>query len=339
MEGEQSMTDEPVLTDEEKGALLEGMSTGEVEVHSSNGPQYAEVRAFEIGPRSRIVSNSYPRLIGLNGQLASRLGKQVEQMLNAPTDISSKGVTNCTCNEFLEAQSGLSLVVEFTAEPLHGTALIHAGAPMIGHLVETFFGGDGNDSSHQADTFFTSGEINVARLFANALLSAMQDIWEPITRIEPQLKGAHQATDVIEGIDSGDSVIVCDFEITIAERREDFRIVWPLATLAPLVPVFEGQKRERDAAEDARWEKTLRAGVVDSVIDVSTTVGHTGMTLGEVAELSPGDVITIGNPQRGMLLASKVAVIEGRFGVHDGRYAIEASKWLGHAASAAAASR
>ena len=327
------MTDEPVLTEEEKGALLEGMSTGEVEVHSSNGPQYAEVRDFEIGQRSRIVSNSYPRLINANSQLASRFSKQVEQMLNAPTEVSSRGVSNCTYNEFLEAHSGLSLVIEFTAEPLQGTAIFHAGAPMIGHLVETFFGGDGNDSPHQADTFFTTGEVNVARLFANGLLAAMKEIWTPLAEIEPVQTGVHQATDAIEGVDSGDTVIVCDFDITIAERQDEFRIVWPLGTVAPLVPVFEGQKRERDAAEDARWEKALRAGVVDSVVDVATTVGHTGMTLGEIAELTPGDVITISNPQRGTLLASKVAVIEGRFGVHDGRYAIETGNWLEPGAS------
>ncbi len=333
------MTDEPVLTDEEKGALLDGMSSGEIEVHSSNGPQYAEVREFEIGPRSRIVSNSYPRLLGVNAQLASRLGKQVEQMLNAPTEIASMGVTNCTFNEFLEANSGLSLVIEFTAEPLQGTALIHAGAPMIGHLVETFFGGDGNDSPHEADTFFTAGEINVGRLFASSLLAAMKDVWAPLAAIEPALTSVHQATDVIEGIDSGDSVIVCNFDITVGERQEDFRILWPLSTVAPLVPVFEGQKRERDAAEDARWEKALRSGVIDSVIDIATTVGHTGMTLGEVAELSPGDVITISNPQHGMLLASKVAVIEGRFGVHDGHYAIETGNWLEPGASTDAPAR
>ena len=53
------MTD-PVLTDDEKGALLEGMSSGEVEVHSNRGPTYASVTDFEIGPRSRITTNSYP---------------------------------------------------------------------------------------------------------------------------------------------------------------------------------------------------------------------------------------------------------------------------------------
>ncbi len=45
------MTD-PVLTEDEKGALLEGMSSGEIEVHSTKGPTYAEVTEFEIGPRS-----------------------------------------------------------------------------------------------------------------------------------------------------------------------------------------------------------------------------------------------------------------------------------------------
>jgi len=333
------MTDQPVLTDEEKGALLDGMSSGEIEVHSSNGPQYAEVREYEIGKRSRIVSNSYPRLLAVNSQLASRLGKQVEQMLNIPTEVSSVGITNCTYNEFIEAHSGLSLAIEFTAQPLQGAALIHTSAPMIGHLVETFFGGDGNDSSHEANTFFTTGEINVARLFANTLLSVMQELWAPLSAVEMTQTSAHQATDVIEGIESGDTVIVSEFEITIAERPEQFRIVWPLSTVAPLVPVFEGQKRERDAAEDARWGKALSTRIVDTVVGISTTVGHTGMTLGQVAELSPGDVITISNPQRGTLLAGEVAVIEGRFGIHDGRYAIEAGRWLGHEAAANGAAR
>ena len=68
---------DPVLTDEEKGALLDGMSSGEVEVHSTSGKTYAGVKPFEVGPRSRIVTNSYPRLQGLNRQFASRADKAI----------------------------------------------------------------------------------------------------------------------------------------------------------------------------------------------------------------------------------------------------------------------
>ena len=52
------------------------------------------------------------------------------------------------------------------------------------------------------------------------------------------------------------------------------------------------------------------------------------MTLGEVAELSPGDIIDISNPQFGRVFARHVPILAGRFGIHDGRYAMEATNWL-----------
>ena len=34
-----------------------------------------------------------------------------------------------------------------------------------------------------------------------------------------------------------------------------FELLLPMSMLSSLLPVFEGQKGERDAAEDARWER------------------------------------------------------------------------------------
>ena len=52
------------------------------------------------------------------------------------------------------------------------------------------------------------------------------------------------------------------------------------------------------------------------------------MSLRDVAKLEAGDIIPITNPQRGTVYAASVAVMDGRFGVHDGRYAIEARRWI-----------
>ena len=94
---------EPVLTDEEKGALLEGMSSGEVEVHSNRGPTYATVKPFEIGSRARISTNSYPRLQTLNRQFASRMGKQTETLLNAEATINPVGVRTISYSDSCDA--------------------------------------------------------------------------------------------------------------------------------------------------------------------------------------------------------------------------------------------
>jgi flagellar motor switch protein FliM len=99
-------------------------------------------------------------------------------------------------------------------------------------------------------------------------------------------------------------------------------------TVASLLPVFDGQKRDRDAAEDARWEHSLRSRVTDSIVRISSDVGQTRMTLRAVADLEPGDVINIGSPQKGTVFAQEVPILTGRFGVHEGHYAIEALNWL-----------
>ncbi len=321
------MTD-PVLTDDEKGALLEGISNGEVEVHSNKGPTYAEVNAFVIGPRSRLSTNSYPRLQGLNRQFAGRMSKQVELLLNADSTVTFNNIITCTYSHACEQYDGLSLIVEFAPKPLDGPALITLDATTVGNLVETFYGGLGNEPARQDAEFFTPGEISVAALFGEAALVVIGDVWAPLAKFEPELIATHLGSGVIDGIDGGDTVIRCEFTLEFGGSDQTFHVLWPLPTVASLLPVFEGQKRDRDTAEDSRWERSLRARVTDSIVRISSDVGRTRMTLGAVADLAPGDVINIGDPQQGTVSARNVPILAGRFGVHDGHYAVETTNWL-----------
>ncbi|MDJ0709929.1 MAG: FliM/FliN family flagellar motor switch protein [Woeseiaceae bacterium] len=327
---------DPVLTDEEKGALLDGMSSGEVEVHTTSGKSYAEVKPFDVGPRSRIVTNSYPRLQSLNRQFASRGQKVVEQLLNIECTVNFNHVANMTFSEFAEIGEGLSLLLEFDMKPLDGVALMNLNAALVEILVETFYGGVGNEPAREGAEFFTPGETNVARLFGSAVMSVIAEVWQPMIDVKPEFDTGHLSSGVIDCIDGGDSIICTEFDLQVGDKEQHFHLLWPVTTVAPLVPVFDGQKRERDAAEDARWQRALRGRVIDAVINVASHVGQTKMTLKDVAELVPGDVIMIGNPQRGTVHAQRVPVLEGRFGVHDGRYAIETRGWLENDPAAAA---
>ena len=322
------MTDK-VLTDDEKDALLDGVATGEVEVQSTAGPIYAEVKPFEIAERSRLVSNSFPRLQRLNQRVASRVSKLTEQLVSAETEIRPSGIDTCQYGEYCERTSGLSLIVEFSAKPLEGSGLVVLGADLVGHLVEAFYGGLGNESGRQASDFFTRGEISVAALFGNDVMQTIADVWRPVMDTEREQVATHQNSDIIEGFDASDRVICAEFEISFLEQQQTFQVVWPVSMLAPLLPVFEGQKRERDPVQDARWATSLRSRLSDSMVGISSRVGNKQLTLGAVAELAPGDVIDIDNPRTSTVFVKHVPLLEGRFGVHEGKYAIEATDWLG----------
>lgn len=317
-----------VLTEEEKEALVEGVENGDVEVQTGDGPRYACVTEFEIGSRNRIVTNSFPRLKSLNRKLAKLSTRTTSALLNARVEVSPGPVRACTWGEFVESATETALIVEFTAAPLDGAAAVRVQSQAVRHIVETFYGGSSENPPRHDIEGFTPGEMNVVRLFTAEVLNGVTRTWQSLMDIDASVSGVHPGSDVIEVIESGETVICSEFSLAIGDDEHRFHLVWPTATLSSLLPVLEGAKRDRDAAEDARWEKVIRARVPEASVDVSSCVGHAQMSLRDVAALKPGDVIDIENPRIGTVFAKDVAVLEGRFGVHDGCYAIEATRWL-----------
>ena len=324
-----------VLTDDEKDALIDGVENGDVEVQSSEGPHYANVETFEVAPRNRIVTNSYPRLQTINRKLAEHVGKSVSAVLNDKLEVEATSLDTSTWGEFGEQATETAMLFEFSALPLEGSAVIHIQASGVRHLVETFYGGSKeNPPRHDIDGF-TPGEANAMTLVCNEILDGITETWQSLAALEPEKVAVYSSTDIVEVIENNSVVICSEFVLHHGEDKYAFHIVWPTQMLASLLPVLEGAKRERDAQKDGRWEQVIRARVPEARVTVSSCVGNAIMNLRAVAALEPGDIIDIENPRKGTVFAKHVPVLEGRFGVHDGCYAIEATRWLAHIRAAA----
>ncbi|MCB1845473.1 MAG: hypothetical protein KDI09_21065, partial [Halioglobus sp.] len=161
---------EQVLSDDEKNALLDGVSSGAVEVHSADGPQYAAVKPFVIGPRARIVSNSFPRLESINAQLASRLADSVSAMLQVEVDITPRAIRQRSFADFCEDGPARCLAIGFTAAPLTGEALVLIDSELVSPLVEAFFGGNSPESLACNEAAHSPGALSIVHLFVRELL-------------------------------------------------------------------------------------------------------------------------------------------------------------------------
>lgn len=326
------MTDQ-VLSDEEKDALLEGVEKGEVEVQSASGPTYAAVESFVVSPRNHIVTNSFPRLQSMNRKLGAWIGKAAQHLLNDRLEAVPGSVVTPTWGEFREQWVEPAVLFEFRASPLEGSGVVVIGRSAVLPIVERFYGGsDDNPPRHDAEGF-TRGEMNVVALFCQEILKGIEETWSPIIDLETAPGETCQSTDIVDLIEDGEHVIACEFEMTAGEDQKSLHVVWPMNMLAALVPVLEGQKRDRDAAEDARWERAIRNRVPEAIVNVDSCVGTARLSLRRIAKLEVGDIIDLDNPRKGTVFTNDVAVLEGRFGVHDGCYAIEATRWLTHNAT------
>lgn len=316
-----------VISDEEKDALLTGVENGDVEVHADGGQLYANVRDFELPARSRIVSNSYPRFAALNAKLASKATRSLTKLFNSDVTVAANGIDVQPFSAVSGAARGRAML-EFSASPLEGPALLEAGADLLGRLVEAFFGGNADNPRHEGADGFTPGEFTVASVFAREILALLKETWDGFETVEPALKGPVINGDIAELMEPTDAVVACAFDIELLGEPQCFRMLWPLDVLRPLLPALEGSKRDRDAAEDDRWQRAIRGSVTASGVALSSTVGEARLTLRELIALKPGDVIDIDDPRRGVVLAAGVPVLDGRFGLHDGRYAMEAMAWI-----------
>jgi flagellar motor switch protein FliM len=319
---------EKVLTDDEKSALLDGVQSGEVEVQTSNGAEYASVSDFRIPQRAHIVKNSFPRLTILNQQVAERLRRDAEQLLQSDVGVSTGDLSVVSFGRVCERLHGLSAVAVFEAAPLMGRALIAMEAPLVRLLVDTFFGGLGTGGSTEERASFTPGEISVANLFTTIVLSSIKETWAPLQDIQADRVSTEVSIDLVDIGAETDPVILTEFEVTLSDQNCIFFVVWPVEMVQPLLPVFDGQKGDRDPVEDARWEKVIRRRLADSVVNLTSKVGYAQMTLGQLVDLNPGDVIQIDSPQEATVMAKDVNLIHGRLGIHRGRNAVETIGWI-----------
>jgi flagellar motor switch protein FliM len=317
-----------VLTDEEKNALVEGVESGEIEVQSSSGPTYASVTAFRIPARAHIVKNGYPRLKLLNQQVAERIARDVEQLLQRDVTVNASELVVNSYVRVCERLPDLVAAIVFEAAPLQGQGLITLESSMVRLLVDTFFGGDGVDSEIYPVNSFTTGELSVSNLFASIVLSAIRDSWAPLQEIVAERVTTEVSIDLVDIVTESDLVICTEFEISLSDRQCLFQVLLPIEMLQPLLPVFDGQKGDRDPVDDARWAKAIQRRVVESRVNLTSNVFLPEMTLGELVELGPGDVIEIEQPQQATVMAKNVQLINGRLGVHRGRNAVEAIEWV-----------
>ncbi|MBT8085372.1 MAG: hypothetical protein HKN35_13225 [Woeseia sp.] len=322
---------EAVLTDDEKNALIEGVASGEIEVQSAAGTRYATVTPFVIASRARLKSNSMPRLNGINEQFAKNLSECLSNLLQAELEIRALSTRLQPFGDFCEAWPARSVAVAFSAPPLAGKGLIVVDSVLIGPLVEAFYSGNSLESVAHNEAAHSPGSLSVVQLFATEALGILREVWSPLQELSPAREALRVGLEMVDAIAAGERVIHSEFELSLGDKpdeRGSFCVVWQESSLAPLRPALAGDARERDPAEDARWHKILQRRMPEVVVGLSSTVGHVRMTLGDVMRLQAGDVIGIDTPRVATVKAQGIPLLEGRFGVHAGRNAIETVAWL-----------
>jgi len=316
-----------ILSQEEVDALLRGV-TGEQEesavADGANG-----IRAYDIGRQERIVRGRMPTLELINERFSRLLRIELFNFTRRSTEISVGPVRVVKYSEFvrnLVVPTNLNVV---QAKPLRGYMLMVIEPTLVFQVIDHLFGGQGRFHTRVEGRDFTATEMRVIRRLLDLVFDAYGKAWAPVHALEFEYVRSEMNTQFANIATPAEVVIAVSFSIDLGSGGGDFHVCIPYAMLEPIRNViYSGVQADRSETDD-RWTRLLSEHVYDAEVQLKASLASASVTLRQLVSLQPGDVIALDLPEAINAEVDGVPVLQGRYGVVNGRYALKVERPLG----------
>ena len=316
------MSTKEILSDAESQALREPGGPGDPQGRAPEG----HVVDLHADHWERIAADRVPALESISERMTSLLKITARKFFRQAVEISPRA--------WREERWGLysrRLPVPTSLNVLdirsHGSkGVITLDADFVFTLCDIFFGGDGKGRRLEGTVEFTPMEIRLVRKFITAVAQDMRDAWKPFMAIDFQL-GATEINPIFAAVASGsDAMCITGFDLTLAGQEFRFEIVLPDALMEPIRHLRDAGQADQAEADSRRWSTRLKADVQDARVSLRAVVARTEISLRDLTEAKPGDIIPTDLLPAVLLYAGDTPLVEGTFGMFQGRNAVRFTK-------------
>lgn len=315
-----------ILSQDEVDALLKGV-TGEVE-EEAGSEEAAGVRPYNLAKQERIVRGRMPGLELINERFARLLRIGLFNFVRRTAEISVGPVRVMKYSEFIRnlvVPTNLNLV---HMKPLRGTALFIFDPNLVFLVVDNLFGGDGRFHMRVEGRDFTPTEQRIIQNMVNVVFEEMQKCWHPIYPIEFEYIRSEMNTQFANIATPSEVVVVTTFNIELGSGGGDFHVCLPYAMIEPIRDMLYSSMQGERLEVDERWTKLLTKQIQTAEVNLVANLGEAPVTLGQILNMQVGDVISLDIPEAIVAEVDGVPVLECKYGVLNGQYALKVNKIL-----------
>lgn len=298
------------ISDEEVAALLEKSK------ESSGG-----VRPYDFAAQ-RINRTQLPLLEAINKSLAVRHSASLSGLLGRDAAVHFDAMESVKCADLQASLPVPGIVAVTRMKPLGGFGYVSVEPELLLSLLDGFFGGSGRAS---ADT--QACVAPAAQRFLTLMIKScgadVSAAWQPVSAIELEFVKHETNPRMVQFGAAMESVVVCKFNVEFAARTGTISWLYPDSLLAPLREALSGETGTAAPRKQEPWGPALSLALKEAELDTRAVLAEAQISLRELVQLSPGDIIPIETPQQATLFAGDVPLYSGRFGVSQGRNALK----------------
>lgn len=309
-----------LLSQEEIDALLHGVDEGDVETETDEDDGSA--RSYDLTSQDRIVRGRMPTLEMVNERFARYTRISLFNLLRRTADVAVGGIQIQKFGEYvhtLYVPTSLNMV---KLRPLRGTGLIILDAKLVFKLVDNFFGGDGRHAKIEGREF-TPTELRVVEMVLQEAFVDLKEAWKAILPIDFEFVNAEVNPSMANIVSPSEVVVVSTFHVELDGGGGDMHITLPYSMIEPIRETLDAGLQTDVDDVDERWVRSLREDIMSATVNIDCTVAEKEVPLRDVMDLQPGDVIPIDMPDKLVITANGVPVLNAKLGRSKGNLALQ----------------
>ena len=310
-----------VLSQDEIDALLHGVDGGDVDTDADTDDGSA--RGYDFNSQERIVRGRLPTLEMINERFARNFRISLFNLLRRNAELSVSGVQMLKFSEYVHSlyvPTSLNLV---RVSPLRGTSLFVIDPKLVFVVVDNYFGGEGRFYNKIEGRDFTPTEQRIIQMLLDQAFIDMKKAWEPVYDLEYTYQSSEVNPHLANIVSPSEVVVVSTFRIDLEGGGGDLHITMPYSMLEPIRDLLDAGVQSDISEIDDRWVSALRNEIFDAEIEVKSNLVNIQMNLGDVKELSVGDVIPFEMPEKVVLESQGIPLFRGKMGVSNSNVSVK----------------
>ncbi|BBT81452.1 flagellar motor switch protein FliM [Aeromonas veronii] len=301
-----------LLSQDEIDALLHGVDdVEEEEIGSAGDPGVAQ---FDFSSQDRIVRGRMPTLELVNERFARHMRISLFNMMRRTAEVSINGVQMLKFGEYVHTLFVPTSLNMVRFRPLKGTALITMEARLVFILVENFFGGDGRYHAKIEGREFTPTERRIIQMLLKLVFEDYKDAWAPVMDVGFEYLDSEVNPAMANIVSPTEVIVVNSFHIELDGGGGDFHVAMPYSMLEPIRELLDAGVQSDKGDTDVRWSKALRDEIMDVKVELRAKLLETELTLRELMELRPGDIIPVEMPENLLVYVEDLPTFHAKMG-------------------------
>jgi len=244
----------------------------------------------------------------VNETFARQFTTVLATTLRAVSQVSAKSIGQLTYDEYIRDIPNPSFLAVLSLSPLPGASILHVPLPVVMAAVDRLLGGTGNGYLPRRP--LTEIEGALVRSLLGRVLRELAYAFESLTTLDPQIIHQESNPQFAQIASPTDMVVLLEYDIRIGNDQGDATLCVPFGSLQPVLDEVTGNAllAGRVASDPAAVRQALAARMDVAPLPVSVRFDPIILTMAEIVDLRPGDVLPLHHPVDADLAVSVAGV-------------------------------